>query len=123
MKKFVFAICLVLLLKPVLPVFEYALNYQYITNELCENRDNFVMGCNGKCYLMKELAKASETEKPLSTDKKHLVSETNDLFFADFQNYEFTPFTAPTPIGKYTYTNLYAHLAESSAFHPPTIIS
>lgn len=33
------------------------------------------MQCNGKCHLMKELAKASETEKPASqNDKKGFSS-------------------------------------------------
>lgn len=111
-----------MLLKPVLPVFEYICNYNYIITELCENRDNIVMGCNGKCYLMKELAKASETEKPLSSDKKHQIAETTDLFLGSFQTYEFSQHTIPTATHlNAAYTNLYAHLAAESFFHPPAI--
>lgn len=124
MKKIVFLICLALLLKPVLPVFDYFFNYDYITNELCENKDKPIMGCNGKCYLMKELAKASETEKPISSDKKHTISETTDLFLKDTNDYYFT-FSDSSISSELNaaYTNLYAHLQTNSCFHPPTAIS
>lgn len=113
-----------MLLKPVLPVFEYVANYNYIVTELCENRDNTIIGCDGKCYLIKELAKASESEKPLSSEKKHTVAETTDLFLTDLQNYDLQPsaISFRNSINA-TYANLYAHLATDSFFHPPTFIS
>lgn len=112
------------LLKPVLPVFEYVWNYEYITTELCENKDQPIMGCNGKCYLMKELAKASETEKPQSSDKKHPISETADLFLQDFNTYEMPLVPAPSEKNNPTaYANLYAHLQAQTFFHPPTFVS
>jgi sensor domain CHASE-containing protein len=45
----------------------YQLNKQYITKQLCENRANPKMGCNGHCYLVKQLKKAEENEKKQST--------------------------------------------------------
>jgi len=38
------------------PVVDYAINYDYIVNVLCENKGKPEMQCNGKCYLTKELA-------------------------------------------------------------------
>lgn len=107
-----------------MPVFEYVLNYEYITTELCVNKDNVVMGCDGKCYLIKQLAKASETEKPLSSDKKHAIAETNDLFLTDSQNYDLTGFqiSAKKQVNT-SYSDLYSHLNSHSFFHPPTIVS
>ena len=124
MKKFVFLLAFTMLLKPVIPVFQYIFNYDYIANELCINKDNLVMGCNGKCYLVKELAKASETEKPLSSDKKHTIIETTDLFLPDSGNYDLTAFQilAQKQVNT-TYSDLYSHLSSHSFFHPPTIIS
>ncbi len=49
-----------MLVKPVLPVVEYMVNYDYISKVLCENKAKPKLKCNGKCHLMKELAKASE---------------------------------------------------------------
>lgn len=56
-------------LKPVLPFFEYVLNYRYIVEKLCENRAKPQMHCNGKCHLMKELKKATDEQNPASDSR------------------------------------------------------
>jgi len=61
---------LFLLFKPVFPVVEYVLDYDYVVNVLCENKAKPELACNGKCHLMKELAKASDTEKTASEREK-----------------------------------------------------
>ena len=38
MKKMIVIVTLIMFLKPILPVFEYVLNYEYIISELCENK-------------------------------------------------------------------------------------
>lgn len=40
----------------------YHLNRQYISQQLCENRNNPQMHCNGHCYLSKQLKKAEQGE-------------------------------------------------------------
>ncbi len=56
--KFVFVIsAFVLLFQPVLPVLEYALDYTYISQVLCINKEKPQSNCNGKCHLGKQLAK------------------------------------------------------------------
>ncbi len=43
----------------------YQVNQDYVAEELCENTDKPELECNGKCYLMKQLAKAeSQTPEP-----------------------------------------------------------
>ena len=42
---------LLLLIQPALPFIEYFVNYDYIVQELCENRNKPILSCNGKCYL------------------------------------------------------------------------
>ncbi|MEL1244020.1 hypothetical protein AAEO56_07090 [Flavobacterium sp. DGU11] len=81
-------IALLFLLKPVFPIVDYAANYSYIAKELCENRSKPQLHCNGKCHLMKELAKAAEHEKPLSEKKQSKVEHD---FMAYFQ--QSTPVT------------------------------
>ena len=111
-------------LKPVLPVFEYILNYEYIKTELCVNKEIPIMGCDGKCYLIKELAKASESEKPISSDKKHITAETTDLFIAELHNYTFSVFNTTTKSSLNSkYTDLYTSLNSYSFFHPPISVS
>jgi len=43
------------LIQPALPILEYFVNYNYIVNELCENKDKPILTCNGKCYLGKQV--------------------------------------------------------------------
>lgn len=42
------------------PYINYGLNQEYIITVLCENRDNVEIFCEGKCFLNKELKKASQ---------------------------------------------------------------
>ncbi|MFL9834805.1 hypothetical protein [Chryseobacterium terrae] len=56
--------------RPLIPLVEYAVNYHYISEELCVNRKNVTLNCNGKCYLAKELSKTTDTDSsPLHKTK------------------------------------------------------
>jgi hypothetical protein len=123
MNKIVVLIVLALFLKPIFPVIEYIVNYDYISKVLCENKDKPQLKCNGKCHLMKELAKAAENEKPISSDKKsNSKQEVEVLFFQDIQSLvlEKIYFQNKTSIHN-NYSNLYFHLNGCSVFHPPTV--
>jgi type III secretory pathway component EscV len=123
-KKIALIIVLFMFLKPLFPVLEYAVNYDYISKVLCVNKAKPMMHCNGKCHLMKELAKAQETEKQTSSNKKNLTVDTVDLIL-DIKN-DFSLFlyngNAKTTIDS-KYSNLYSHLNLYSIFHPPIFIS
>jgi hypothetical protein len=41
----------------------YHINKQYITEKLCINKNKPSVGCNGHCYLSKQLKKAEEGER------------------------------------------------------------
>ncbi len=109
-------------MKPIFPVFQYILQYDYITKVLCENKDIPIMGCNGKCYLMKELAKSSADEKPSSTDKKNSTIEVVYLFIEALPDFNILRFVDNTlkhiPL---LYTNLYTHFNSSFVFRPPIL--
>lgn len=125
MKKLVVILAIALFLKPILPVLDYIVNYDYIAKVLCENKAKPELKCNGKCQLMKELAKASEAEKPISSDKKENHKQEIEVLFIneiasiemDFF-YEFNNSSISN-----NYTNFYFHLSSYSLFHPPIIIS
>jgi hypothetical protein len=122
MKNFVFIVVLMLVLKPVFPVVEYIINYDYIAKVLCENKAKPVLKCNGKCHLMKQLAKESESEKPISSSKK-MTQEVEVLFCqttsfeTDFSYYYEPNFNEINP----NYFNFYSFLDVNKIFHPPTI--
>jgi hypothetical protein len=113
-----------MLIKPVLPVLEYVVNYEYISKVLCVNKDKPKLQCNGKCHLIKELAKASDAEKPLSSDKKGNTPILDVIIFEDINFFAITPvfFGAKEKTSLY-YSNLYTGLNSSAIFHPPIFIS
>lgn len=107
-----------------LPVLEYVVNYEYISKVLCENKDKPKMHCNGKCHLMKELAKNAENEKPISSDKKIASQEHEVLFFQELNTFkiEYISSDIKQNYAK-NYSNLYSHLDSKSIFRPPIFIS
>jgi hypothetical protein len=94
---------------------DYAINYEYISKVLCENKAKPELQCNGKCHLMKE--------KSLPTDKKGSTSEKEVLYFA-----EACAYCTSCKIGMNSlsisslYLNLYSFLDTNSLFKPPTLI-
>lgn len=125
MKRIIIIIVFAILSKPIFPVAEYVINYDYISKILCENKAKPELKCNGKCHLMKELAKASESEKPINSDKKdNSKQEIELLFYKELNEINFRQiyFHNKTSVGD-NYTNLYFHTVSCSVFHPPTFIS
>ena len=74
---------------------------------------------------MKELAKESENEKPLSNDKKdNSKHEIEVLFYQDITSLVDTKIAVSTSNETSTnYTNLYCFLNTTTTLHPPTFIS
>jgi len=113
-----------MLLKPALPVIDYVINYEYISKELCVNKAKPKLHCNGKCHLMKELAKTSESEKPLSSGKKMVPQQLEVLFLEEIKSVKIATIYFPSKQKiECDYCNLYFHLNSASVFHPPTFIS
>lgn len=46
---------------------DYAIRYDYISKELCENKSKPELLCNGKCYLTKEIAKNTDNTSKSAT--------------------------------------------------------
>jgi hypothetical protein len=99
-------------------------NYEYITTVLCENKDKPKLQCNGKCHLIKELAKAAETEKPISSDKKGYSPIQEILFLNKISSFRLVACScSKQEKNKSMYLDLYSYLKTNSVFHPPTYIS
>jgi hypothetical protein len=123
-KKLVFIIIIAIFLKPIFPVIEYVVNYEYISKVLCENKAKPMMHCNGKCHLMKELAKAAENEKPASSDKKGYTPVLEVLFFQEINPFAIANFSFLDKENcNNTYSNLYSKSHLESVFRPPIFIS
>jgi len=123
-KNILFILLLALFLKPILPVVDYVINYEYISKVLCENKEKPKLQCNGKCQLMKGLAKAIDTENPVSSDKKSASPIQEVLFLNEVTSFRIvTCSSSKQEKNKSSYLDLYSYLNVNSEFHPPTFIS
>lgn len=122
MKKIAVIIALFLFLRPILPLGEYVFNYNYIANELCVNKDKPKLHCNGKCHLMKELAKKAAEENPSSEKKTGGAQfEVLAVLEAPF-TFSITPSVHFTVSPAIVYNDLYSHNYNSVFFRPPSIV-
>ncbi|UHO37960.1 hypothetical protein H5J24_20580 [Chryseobacterium capnotolerans] len=120
--KFIYSILFIgyMVFRPLIPLAEYAVNYNYIVNTLCVNKSKPDLHCNGKCYLSKELAKANnETESTPFNKIKNSGQKILDM-------YTLPEITEVTIIGKITsftfhsiYETVYSFLFLNHIFKPP----
>lgn len=110
-----------MLTKPLWPVVEYAMNYDYIVNELCENKDKPEMHCNGKCYLTKQLAEesAGKKENPFN-DKTSKIEIPQVIISESLPEYNFSTNFENKDLEKIAYRpTLYHSLYVPSFLQPP----
>ncbi|AZA53079.1 hypothetical protein [Chryseobacterium sp. G0201] len=105
--------------RPLVPLVEYAVNYDYIANVLCINKSKPELHCNGKCYLSKELAKTNNTDSSPLNKTKNSGQKLLDIYIlpdiAEIQNTEkISLFNF-----KFSYKTEYSFLFLYSIFRPP----
>ena len=124
MKWMIFIFAIFLTLRPIVPIVSYVVNYDYISTELCENKDDVEMECNGKCHLKKELAKEIQENNHISESKKVNFVETSLLFCSDIEPFTFNRVLFEEENKSLiSYSNLYQKENIYTIFHPPAILS
>lgn len=77
------------LIRPIIPVVSYNLNYDYIVEVLCINKDNPELECDGKCYLAQTI---KDTRVHESEDASVSISIADfdkfPLAYQDTNNYK-----------------------------------
>lgn len=68
------------------PLLNYAINYNYIIEELCVERDLEVNNCSGSCQLKTQVSKNLETENQNKGQKPIVIKEIETPFFSSIQN-------------------------------------
>lgn len=117
---FFFAVYLLAMVKPMLPILDYYINYDYIVTQLCENRDKPILACNGKCYVAKEIEKNKTSDNQDTTVPEFKL----DLYFADALDFqiirsEIIPETKKCiPLSR---NELLPNAISFSIFHPPRL--
>ncbi len=116
--KYIMSIFIIFMIaiRPVLPLVNYAVNYDYITKNLCENRAVPQSTCKGKCYLEKEL---SRTEKQSGNVQVLKVSVPDHFLTHDILSVVNLRFCTDRQHQNFLYSDLYTLERSSGIFHPP----
>lgn len=95
---------------------DYQINKEYISKNLCENKNKPKMHCNGKCHLAKRLKNQDKKENSPTNQLK----EKLELQFFSNNNFEFnnTPISEKSELNSnYLLSNYSIYL--ESLYHPP----
>ncbi|SFT39069.1 hypothetical protein SAMN05216474_0290 [Lishizhenia tianjinensis] len=74
--------------KPVQTILHFTQNQEQIAEELCENKDQEELECNGKCYLMKELANEVNDDQALNSEENSKPSKKDSKSQFKQKDYE-----------------------------------
>ena len=103
-----------------MPLFEYIIEHDYIAEFLCVNRDRPELKCEGKCYLMQQLA---QQHKEKRQNLPPIAMEEYPIGFVELLTIACPgPTNSPEPFFT-RYRNDYRYLFSYSDFHPPAILS
>ncbi len=87
----------------------YEFNKDYITQELCENKDKPKLKCEGKCHLAKQLTEVSPTESSEPAEVNYIPQV--QLFYQGLQSSFFTIYDKnaiiPEPNSSYNFQPFY----------------
>lgn len=110
-----------MIFRPIVPLLDYAINYEYISKVLCVNKDAPEKKCNGKCHLKKKLNGVFEEGKSSSSEKSVKLVEIELIYFEHYSPIDFTAFDFKIKKNIFSvYSNLYAFEWHKDFFHPPT---
>ena len=106
------------MLRPIAPLIEYVINYDYISKVLCINKDKPELRCNGKCHLMKKLKQQEEDDfNSLRINmKEYPVGFVSILQFSD----EYIERKIKRK-DTFSYKQNYHFIFYQKIFHPPTV--
>jgi len=101
-----------------MPFIEYALFRDYISKNLCVNKDKPKSCCHGKCYLKKQLSKSNSTSEAegKNTNKKPQNRQLDEFDIAQPHHLEVTALNLHSLI----HTNIrISKMALAAVFIPP----
>jgi hypothetical protein len=105
---------------PLVPYVDYWLNYEQISEELCENKAQPELECNGKCHLMKEVQKTAD-ETPQNPNKpiKPVKKIMQDVVFFSAPALTNLPECVDETRQTYFHLTLKITSYKSDCWHPP----
>lgn len=101
-----------------MPLINYAVNYEYIVKNLCENKDITDSSCKGKCFVQKELAK---TEKQSNNFQNIKIVGIDVFISGDILSFSAINSEFLNEKVDADHSVLYKSQSFSKIFHPPLI--
>lgn len=105
-------------LKPLMPLIDYALNYEKITTELCINIEKPELLCNGFCYLREEV-NTTEKNHSKNNDVNYLIKYSEAIVSQKQEIEDVNSFKKFLKLPKDLYLNNYKNQLIKLIFHPP----
>ena len=102
--------------RPILPVADYIINKDYISEFLCINQKKPELQCEGKCYLMQQLEEQQEGKKE---NLPRIAMEEYPIGFVELYHIEKKVIPQREQGQNFGYTNLYEWVGSHNFFHPP----
>ncbi len=93
----------------------FELNRNYIATKLCENRDKPWLHCNGRCYFMKKIKQAQESEK--NDERQSQKNLFQEIFFLSATSIKFHTQLLRKIATPYYFAML--SVSQNSIFQPP----
>ena len=106
------------MIRPVMPLFEYIIEQDYIAEFLCVNTDKPELDCGGKCYLMQQLAKHNEEKRQ---NLPRIAMEEYPIGFVQLLSIVEHKFIESFNTITSEYLNEYRYLFSYSDFRPPSL--
>jgi len=106
------------MLRPIQPLVEYAINYDYISKVLCINKDKPEMSCKGTCQLMKKMEQQQEKD----FQSLRILIEEYPIGFVELISLEVKSILNTNTSSSYAYHSNYKYLHLSKVFQPPTLV-
>ena len=107
------------MLRPVLPLFEYVVNQDYIAEFLCINKEKTELDCQGKCYLMQRL---NEQKEEKNRNLPRIVLEEYPIGFVRLTSVDLIQEAPVFSTLGCLYRSNYNYLFSDDSFHPPNLM-
>lgn len=105
------------MLRPIAPFIEYAVNYDYISEVLCINKNKPELSCKGKCYVMQKLEKQRQDD----FNSLEISLKEYPIGFVEILSIEKLPKIYTTTSTVYFHQNNYSFQLMKLDEHPPEL--
>jgi len=106
-------------LRPTFPFFNYFINYEYIAEVLCINKEKEMLACNGKCQLTKDVLENESSDNP---DHVQINFEKFPNLFLEKSTFTSIHIPVSKRKASYYFLSSYQRTLQKPVLPPPRIV-